>query len=229
MLQRNLGKHMNIEHLNQVVVATGNTGKYKELAQLLNSLGITAIFGKDLGLIEPEETGKTFAANAIIKAEAACKATGETVIADDSGFCVSVLGDAPGIYSARWGKQDDGSTNFEQAMQQVADEIADLGLSVDGQDAWFGCALSIASPKQQTQTWFGKCNGKTVWPLRGTQGFGYDPMFAPEDLPIPYSKTFGEISAQEKHGVQSMPPGGLSHRARAFFQMQGDLRKILNP
>jgi len=180
-----------------LVVASHNAGKVREIASLLEPFRIEAKSACDLGLPEPDETGETFEANARLKAEAAAMGSGLPALADDSGFCLAALDGAPGIYSARWaGPQKD----FAAAMDRLN---TDLG---DAQDrtAWFVCALAIAFPDRPTLTFRGEVWGDAVWPPRGENGFGYDPMF----LPGGHSLTFGEMSPAAKDA--------MSHRAHAF-------------
>jgi XTP/dITP diphosphohydrolase len=193
----------------KVVIATHNPGKLAELRDLLAPYGIEAVSAGDLGLPEPDETGATFAANAQIKARAAADATGLPAFADDSGLCVDALGGEPGIYSARWAGPE---KNFNAAMQTIEDKLSALKTSNRG--ASFVAALCIAWPDGHTEDFEGRVEGTLVWPPRGTLGFGYDPMF----LPSGFERTFGEMSADEKHGL---PPRGkgLSHRARAFVRL----------
>jgi XTP/dITP diphosphohydrolase len=193
----------------KVVIATHNPGKLAELRDLLAPHGIEAVSAGELGLPEPDETGATFAANAQIKARAAADATGLPAFADDSGLCVDALGGEPGIYSARWAGPE---KNFNAAMQTIEDKLSALKTSNRG--ASFVAALCIAWPDGHTEDFEGRVEGTLVWPPRGTLGFGYDPMF----LPSGFERTFGEMSADEKHGL---PPRGkgLSHRARAFVRL----------
>jgi XTP/dITP diphosphohydrolase len=193
----------------KVVIATHNPGKLTELRDLLTPHGVEAVSAGELGLPEPNETGSTFAENARIKARAATEATGLPAFADDSGLCVDALGGEPGIYSARWAGPE---KNFDAAMQTIEDKLSVLKASNRG--ASFVAALCLAWPDGHTEDFEGRVEGTLVWPPRGTLGFGYDPIF----LPAGFERTFGEMSADEKHGL---PPRGkgLSHRARAFVQL----------
>ena len=195
----------------RVVVATHNPGKLRELVELLQRYGIDAVSARELGLEEPEETGASFGSNARLKAVAATSA-GLPAIADDSGLSVDALGGEPGIHSARWaGKEKD----FDQAMRMVEDKLRARGAREAAQRrARFVCALCVAWPDGHVEEFEGVVKGTLVWPPRGQQGFGYDPMFLPEG----HAHTFGEMSSTEKHGLP--PEGmGLSHRARAFLQL----------
>ena len=190
----------------RLVVATHNKGKLAEIRDLLAPWGIEAVSAGELDLPEPEETGETFEANAAIKALAAALASGLPALADDSGLCVTALGGEPGIHSARWAGED---KDFGRAMRNI-EELLVQGGSAD-RSAHFVAALCLAWPDGHTETVRGEIHGTLVWPPRGDAGFGYDPMFLPQGE----SRTFGEMTAEEKHGLR---PGeeGLSHRARAF-------------
>jgi XTP/dITP diphosphohydrolase len=197
----------------KVVIATHNPGKLTELRDLLTPYGVEAVSAGELGLPEPEETGSTFIENARIKAHAATKATGLPAFADDSGLAVDALGGEPGIYSARWAGDD---KNFARAMQTIEDKIS----GSSNRKAQFVAALCLAWPDGHTEDFEARVDGTLVWPPRGDKGFGYDPMFLPDG----FDRTFGEMDADEKHGL---PPRGkgLSHRARAFVQLaQASLR-----
>lgn len=193
----------------RVVIATHNSGKLVEMRDLLAPYGVSVVSAGELKLAEPEETGTTFRTNARIKAEAAAKATGLPAFADDSGIVVDALGGEPGIYSARWGGPN---KDFQFAMRTIEDKLQ--GLKTDNRRAHFVSALCIAWPDGHTEEFEAQVDGALVWPPRGTQGFGYDPMFLPDG----HDRTFGEMSADEKHGL---PPRGkgLSHRARAFVKL----------
>jgi XTP/dITP diphosphohydrolase len=196
----------------KVVLATHNAGKLKEMRELLAPYGVEVASAGELGLPEPEENGTTFEANAKIKAEAAAQASNLPAFADDSGLAVEALNGAPGIYSARWAGS---SKNFAQAMRLVEEKLHEANATAPNQrKAAFISALSVAWPDGETVTFEGRVDGTLVWPPRGTAGFGYDPMFLPDGK----SKTFGEMTAEEKHGL---PPHGegLSHRARAFLKL----------
>jgi len=193
----------------RLVIATHNPGKLKEMRDLLAPYGIAAVSAGELGLAEPEETGASFRDNARIKAEAAATAAGLPAFADDSGLCVDALGGAPGIHSARWAGP---SKDFAAAMATIDQKVRDLGATTPEQRrAHFVSALCVAWPDGHVEEFEARVDGTLVWPPRGTAGFGYDPMFLPDG----HARTFGEMTAEEKHGL---PPRGLglSHRARAF-------------
>ena len=196
----------------RVVIATHNPGKLREMRELLAPFGIEATSAGELGLPEPEETGSTFIENARIKALAAAQAAKLPAISDDSGLTVEALHGEPGIHSARLAGPD---KDFARAMRVIEERLAALGAAKpDERRAAFVSALVIAWPDGQKEACEGRVEGTLVWPPRGTAGFGYDPMFLPDG----HAKTFGEMSAEEKHGL---PPigTGLSHRARAFLKL----------
>ncbi len=192
----------------KLVIATHNAGKLAEMRELLAPYGVTAIAASELGLPEPEETGASFIANAEIKARAAASRANLPALADDSGLCVEALNGAPGIESARWAGP---SRDFGAAMEKV-EEALRAAHARPPFKAHFACALSLAFPDGGTQSFEGKVSGQLVFPPRGSLGFGYDPIFLPEG----FSRTFGEMSSEEKHGIPKDGSPGLSHRARAF-------------
>jgi XTP/dITP diphosphohydrolase len=195
-----------------VVIATHNPGKLAELRELLAPYGIEAQSAGELGLAEPRESGKSFAANARIKALAAAKASGRAAFADDSGLVVDALGGEPGIHSARWAGPD---KDFRAAMNRIQSLLIERGArNASQRRAHFVAALCLAWPDGHVEEFEGYVDGVVVWPPRGDKGFGYDPLFLPDG----FTRTFGEMSAQEKHGLP--PKGqGLSHRARAFLKL----------
>lgn len=182
--------------IDRLVLATHNPGKLAEFQDLLRPLGITVVSATDLGLAEPEETGTTFAENAVLKAMVAAQASFLPALADDSGLCVYALNGDPGIYSARWAGPE---KDFKAAMQRVHDRMGDH----PNRSASFICVLALAWPDGACEIYEGQIEGTLVWPPMGDGGFGYDPMFMPED----YNRTFGEMSVAEKHKI--------SHRSRA--------------
>jgi XTP/dITP diphosphohydrolase len=196
----------------RVVIATHNAGKLKEMRDLLAPYGVEAVSAGELGLAEPEETGTTFRENARIKAEAAARAANLPAFADDSGLAVDALDGEPGIYSARWAGPD---KDFSAAMQKIDTLLRERGaVAPDARRAHFVSALCLAWPDGHVEEFEARVDGTLVWPPRGSQGFGYDAMFLPDG----HERTFGEMSAVEKHGL---PPHGrgLSHRARAFVKL----------
>ena len=182
----------------RLTVASHNPGKVAEIADLLGPFGIEAVSAGSLGLPEPEETGATFAANAVLKAVAA-SAAGLPALADDSGLAVHALGGAPGIFSARWAGP---ARDFGVAMGRVH---AELGGRPRG--AEFVCVLALAWPDGHVETFEGRIAGRLVWPPRGERGFGYDPIFVADG----HELTFGEMRPEAKHAI--------SHRARAFARL----------
>ncbi|HZZ63632.1 MAG TPA: non-canonical purine NTP pyrophosphatase [Roseiarcus sp.] len=192
----------------RIVAATHNSGKLREIRELFSPHGVAVVGAAELGLGEPDETGFTFRDNAALKAVAAARASGEPALADDSGLCVEALGGAPGVRSARWAGA---SRDFRAAMRRVEAELR-ASRAPEPWRAHFISTLALAWPDGRLDTYEGRVDGILVFPPRGMAGFGYDPIFRPDG----HERTFGEMSAEEKHGV---PPDGspaLSHRARAF-------------
>jgi XTP/dITP diphosphohydrolase len=184
----------------KLVIASHNEGKVKEIRALLAPFGADVVSAGALGLPEPEETEKTFIGNALLKAHAATKAAGLPALADDSGLAVTALGGDPGIYSARWAGP---GKDFAYAMRRVEDGLA----GQSDRSAKFVCALALAWPDGHAETVEGVVSGQLVWPPRGENGFGYDPVF----VPAGYDVTFGEMDPARKHEI--------SHRADAFRQL----------
>ncbi|MGG6429874.1 RdgB/HAM1 family non-canonical purine NTP pyrophosphatase [Acetobacter ghanensis] len=180
----------------RLVLATHNAGKLAEFSALMAEFGITVLSAGELNLPEPEETATTFAGNAAIKALAAAQAANLPALADDSGLCVSALGGAPGIYSARWAGPE---KDFNGAMARIEE-----GIGQDERNAWFVCVLCLAFPDGRTQSFEGRIDGQIVWPPRGANGHGYDPIFEPENE----TRSFAQMTDEEKNAI--------SHRARAF-------------
>jgi XTP/dITP diphosphohydrolase len=193
---------MRLPRGSQLVVASHNAGKVREIKALLGPHGIQAVSAGALGLPEPEETGLTFAANAELKAHASAKGSGHAALADDSGLCVDALDGAPGIYSARWAGP---TKDFRIAMNRIHDELRHKGLSTSA--ARFVCALCIALPGGESQVFEGEVHGHLTFPPRGDHGFGYDPIFIADGM----EDTFAEIDPAKKHA--------MSHRAKAFEKL----------
>ncbi|MCC7305382.1 MAG: RdgB/HAM1 family non-canonical purine NTP pyrophosphatase [Alphaproteobacteria bacterium] len=181
----------------ELVIATHNPGKAREIAELLKPYVPRFYNAAELGLAEPEETGSTFIENAVLKAKAAALASGKVALADDSGVAVTALGGEPGIYSARWAGP---GKDFYAAMKQIHEKLGDA----KDRSAAFICVLALAWPDGHTEVFEGRLEGEMIWPPRGDKGFGYDPMFVPGG----HERTFGEMEAAEKHEI--------SHRAKAF-------------
>jgi XTP/dITP diphosphohydrolase len=185
----------------RLVLASHNKGKIAEFRALLAPMRIEIVSSAELGLPEPEETGDSFAANALLKAEATAKAAGLPALADDSGIEIEALGGAPGIYSARWAGE---GRDFAAAMARVERELAAKGALTPAPRANFICMLCLATPEGDAEFHEGKVFGHLAFPPRGGQGFGYDPIFIADG----HSLTFGEMSPDDKHRI--------SHRAIAF-------------
>lgn len=191
----------------KLVIATHNPGKLREIAELVGPLGITCVSAKDLDLPEPEEIGNTFVDNADLKAREAADLSGLPALADDSGLCVDALQGSPGIFSARWAEDEEGNRDWMRAMKRVWREVEAAGPDA-GHDAHFACALAIAWPNDgQVENFEGRVDGRLTWPPRGTNGFGYDPIFVANGREV----TFGEMDPAEKHSI--------SHRADAFRKL----------
>jgi len=194
----------------KVVIATHNQGKLREMRELMAPYGIELVSAGELGLAEPEENGHMFAENAAIKAVAAAEASGLPALADDSGVCIDALDGAPGLFSANWAGP---GKDFAPALARVQMELGKRGATTPEQrKAHFVSALVIAWPDGHQELFEGRVFGTIVDAPRGLSGFGYDPVFQPAG----HAKTFGEMSAEEKHGIPQDGSPGLSHRARAF-------------
>lgn len=189
----------------KLVVATHNQGKLEEIAKLLEPFGIEVVSAGALGLPEPEETETTFIGNARIKAHAAAKATGLPALADDSGIAIDALGGAPGVYTADWATTPQGR-DFGMAMQRTWNELEAINAPFPRR-AKFCCTLVMAWPDGHDEVFPGEMLGAVVWPPRGDQGHGYDPIFQPEGFAI----TFGEMDRWKKNEI--------SHRADAFRKL----------
>ena len=186
----------------RLVIATHNQGKLSELSALLVDQNIEVLSAGGLGLDEPAETEDSFIGNARLKARAASNATGLVALADDSGLVVDALGGAPGIYSARWAGPD---KDFSFAMRTVEAKLSESTSS--NRRAHFICSLSLFWPDDFDVTVEGRVYGQLIWPPRGNQGFGYDPIFLPDG----YKLTFGEMKPDQKNAID--------HRADAFTQI----------
>ncbi|WP_204112586.1 RdgB/HAM1 family non-canonical purine NTP pyrophosphatase [Shimia biformata] len=186
----------------RLLVATHNKGKLEEIAHLLEPFGVTVVGAAEMDLPEPEETEDTFVGNARIKAHAAAKATGLPALADDSGIEVDALNGAPGVYTADWAETGQGR-DFVMAMTRTHDELEKVNAPYP-RTARFCSTLVLAWPDGHDEVFEGKVEGQCVWPMRGMDGFGYDPMFQPDG----YDQTFGEMDRWEKNKI--------SHRARAI-------------
>jgi len=185
-----------------IVLASHNPGKVREICTLLSPFGFVVKSAAELGLPEPEETGATFAENAAIKSEAAARATGLAALADDSGLAVRALNGAPGVHSARWAGHE---RDFGIAMARVEHEL--YALRAADRSAKFVCTLAFTRPGRATEYFAGEIQGQLTFPPRGTNGFGYDPIFVADGM----TQTFGEMEASQKDMI--------SHRARAFAKL----------
>lgn len=189
----------------ELLVATHNDGKLVEIAELLSPFGVSVSSNADHGLPEPDETEATFVGNARIKAHAAVKATGLPALSDDSGITVDGLNGAPGVYTADWAETPNGR-DFVMAMTRTWNEL-DAVKSPMPRFAQFRCCLVLAWPDGHDEVFEGVMPGQLVWPMRGDQGHGYDPIFQPNG----YDQTFGEMDRWEKNKI--------SHRADAFRKL----------
>ena len=189
----------------QLVLATHNQGKLEEIADLLGPYGIKITSNADHNLPEPEETETTFVGNARIKAHAAAKATGLPALADDSGLSVNALDGAPGVYTADWAETPNGR-DFVMAMTTVREKLVAMG-APQPWTAQFNSTLVLAWPDGHDEVFPGIFHGQLVWPMRGNEGHGYDPMFQPDGHDI----TCGEMDRWEKNKI--------SHRADAFAKL----------
>jgi XTP/dITP diphosphohydrolase len=194
----------------KLVIASHNQGKVREIRSLLEPFGIDPVSAADLGLPEPEETGTTFAENALLKAHASAQGAGLPALADDSGLCVAALGDAPGVYTADWAEKQSyegrPGRDWYMAMGKVEGKLAELGPGTD-RSAAFVCTLALAWPDGTQAVFEGRVQGTLAWPPRGVLGFGYDPVF----VPVGSKLTFAEIDPAHKHTI--------SHRADAFAKL----------
>ena len=192
-----------------LVIASHNAGKVREIRALLAPFGIEPVSAASLDLPEPEETGTTFAANALLKAVSSCDLSGLPALADDSGLCVDALGGEPGVYTANWAEIVPGDTSkrdWLHAMRTVEDRLQALGPDVS-RAAHFVCTLALVWPDGSDALFEGRIDGTLVWPPRGDKGFGYDPVFVPHG----YTETFGEMDPDAKHRI--------GHRADAFAKL----------
>ena len=189
----------------RMVVATHNTGKLEEIADLLASFGVKLSSNADHGLPEPDETEETFVGNARIKAHAAAKATGLPALADDSGIEIDGLDGAPGVHTADWAETPDGR-DFVMAMNRSWAALEQAQAPYPRR-ARFCCTLVLAWPDGHDEVFTGVMPGQIVWPMRGEQGHGYDPIFQPDG----YDITFGEMDRWQKNRI--------SHRADAFAKL----------
>jgi len=189
----------------KLVIASHNAGKIREIGALLDPFGVTVISAGELGFDEPEETEDTFAGNARIKAHFAAKASGLPALSDDSGITVDALDGAPGVYTADWAETPQGR-NFPMAMTKVWTLLEEKN-APKPRTAAFNATLCLAWPDGHDEVFEGRVDGHVSWPMRGEQGFGFDPIFVPNG----FSETFGEMDPTQKHA--------MSHRADAFAKL----------
>ncbi len=189
----------------KLVIASHNAGKIREIGALLDPFGVTVISAGELGFDEPEETEDTFAGNARIKAHFAAKASGLPALSDDSGITVDALDGAPGVYTADWAETPQGR-NFPMAMTKVWTLLEEKN-APKPRTAAFNATLCLAWPDGHDEVFEGRVDGHVSWPMRGEQGFGFDPIFVPNG----FSETFGEMDPTQKHA--------MSHRANAFAKL----------
>ena len=194
----------------KLVIASHNAGKVREIRALLEPFGIEPVSAGDLGLPEPEETGTSFRANALLKAHASASAAGLPALADDSGLEVAALSGRPGVYTADWAERQwfegNPGRDWYLAMGKVEGLLAEQGPEVD-RSARFSCTLALAWPDGHAEVFEGRAEGSLTWPPRGKLGFGYDPVF----VPVGNILTYAEIDPVEKHAI--------SHRADAFAKL----------
>ena len=198
----------------KLVIATHNAGKLREMHALLAPYGIEAMSAGELNLPEPEETGTTFAENALLKAHAAAQASGFPALADDSGLCVAALNGAPGVYTADWAErmpyEGPAGRDWYMAMGKVEGKLSEIGPDAD-RSAYFISTLALAWPDGEAVVFEGRAPGSLIWPPRGTMGFGYDPVF----VPTGYDLTFAELQSAEKLSI--------NHRTKAFEKLKAIL------
>jgi len=192
-------------HGDKLVIATHNAGKLREISALLAPFGVDVLGAAALGLDEPAETEDSFAGNARIKAHFAAQATGLPALSDDSGIMVQALDGAPGVYTADWAETPNGR-DFEMAMKKVWD-LLEQRKAPEPRRASFNATLCLAWPDGHDEVFEGRVDGRIVWPMRGANGFGFDPVFQPDG----HTETFGEMDPTKKHA--------MSHRADAFAKL----------
>lgn len=206
------------------IAATNNKGKMAEIRRILERMGHTVQSQREAGItLEPEENGTTFAENAKIKAKAICKASGRPTIADDSGLCVDALGGAPGVYSARYsGVHGDDEANNDKLLAELAD------VPNEKRSAHFASCVCVYMPDGRCAVYEGTCPGRIGFERKGSNGFGYDPLFIPDYVGIAgkndsvinqEGRSYAELTADEKDAV--------SHRGRAMEKMESELEKFL--
>lgn len=191
----------------QLVFASHNKGKVKEIQTMLAPLDIEVLSADDLQLPDVAETGMTFEQNAEIKALAAAKESGLPALGDDSGLCIHALDNEPGLFSARYAKKCGG---YPEAFADIAKRLADKA----DKTAHFECTMVLAFPNGVTHTYVGRVDGRIVSPQKGDYGFGYDPIFMPEG----YTQTFAVLGDNIKNKI--------SHRSRALAAFMDDFKRV---
>jgi XTP/dITP diphosphohydrolase len=189
----------------KLVIATHNAGKLREIGDLLRPFGVSVSSADEHGLAEPAETEDSFAGNARIKAHFAAKATGLPALSDDSGIMIAALDGAPGVYTADWAETPQGR-DFPMAMKKVW-TLLEEKQAPEPRAAAFHCMLCLAWPDGHDELFEGRVDGQVIWPMRGENGFGFDPIFLPDGE----TETFGEMDPARKHA--------MSHRAQAFAKL----------
>ena len=189
----------------ELVIATHNQGKLEEIKHLFETFKVKIRGAGELGIIEPEETEDTFVGNARIKAHFAAKESQVPSLADDSGITIDALNGAPGVYTADWAETS-GGRDFVYAMEKTQNALAEVD-ATHPRSAQFRCTLVLAWPDGHDEVFEGIIAGSLVWPMRGENGHGYDPIFLPDG----YNQTFGEMDRWEKNKI--------SHRADAFKKL----------
>lgn len=194
--------------LEEIVFASHNEGKIKEIKKLLAPYGIKVKSALDMNLPDVEETGKTFEENSLLKSSTIAKLVNMPCLADDSGLCVDALNGAPGVYSARYAPNRD----FDKGMEKL---LAEMEKSPNkSRNAHFSCVISLAWPDGQYKVFAGQVDGKIAFHKMGAGGFGYDPLFVPEG----FTSSFAQMSQEEKNKI--------SHRGRAVEKLKDFLNNL---
>ena len=194
--------------LEEIVFASHNEGKIKEIKKLLAPYGINVKSALDMDLPDVEETGKTFEENSLLKSRTIAKLVNKPCLADDSGLCVDALNGAPGVYSARYAPNRD----FDKGMEKL---LAEMEKSPNkSRNAHFSCVISLAWPDGQYKVFAGQVDGKIALHKMGVGGFGYDPLFVPEG----FTCSFAQMSQEEKNKI--------SHRGRAVEKLKDFLNNL---
>jgi len=190
------------------VLASHNLGKIREIRELFRDDPVDLRAAADFDLPEPDETGATFEANAELKALAAARASGIVALSDDSGVEVHALGGEPGIHTGRWAGP---GRDFDIARRRVEAKLAELGPGASRR-ATYVCVFCVAWPDGQTRCFRGETHGAIVWPIRGTLGAGFEPMFLPDG----YAITYGEMTTEHRARVNARAQAMRKLRAALF-------------